>query len=103
MSDTHTIYPVLPEGESAAAEAAQHLADEGAALRGADAAEGVTPAPEGEDRPEAGESGLEYLGLHQMPFTAGSFTSSSTASISGPVGVIFTLIISMPSDSQMPK
>ena len=37
------------------------------------------------------------MGTHQMPLTASSEdTNSSTMSISGPVGVMGTLIISMP-------
>ena len=92
MSDTHTIYPVLPEGESAAAEAAQHLADEGAALRGADAAEGVTPAPEGEDRPEAGEgvpsvpAEPDHTEIPDVPAEEGSGDSAVVASISAESG-----------------
>ena len=43
-------------------------------------------------------SGFEYFGTHHMPLTAGSFTSSSTMSISGPVGVMGIVIISKPND-----
>ena len=42
--------------------------------------------------------GLEYFGTHHMPLTAGSFTSCSTRSMSGPVGVMGTVIISKPND-----
>ena len=44
-------------------------------------------------------SGLEYLGTHQMPFTAESFTASSTASISGPSSVMGIVMSSKPKDS----
>jgi len=48
--------------------------------------------------------GLEYLGTHQMPLMAGSEdTSCSTISMSGPVGSMGTLIISMPKYSVMAK
>ena len=48
--------------------------------------------------------GLEYFGTHQIPLIVSSLlTSSSTISISGPVGSIGTLIISMPKYSVMAK
>ena len=44
------------------------------------------------------------MGTHQIPLIASSEeTNSSTISISGPVGVIGTLIISMPKYSVMAK
>ena len=49
-------------------------------------------------------SGFENFGTHHMPLTdASDETSRSTSSISGPAGVIFTGIIFIPSDSQIPK
>ena len=48
-------------------------------------------------------SGLEYLGTHHIPLTAGSLTSSSTTSISGPVGSMGTVIMVMPKDSETLK
>ena len=48
--------------------------------------------------------GLEYFGTHQIPLIAGSvLTSSSTISMSGPAGVIGTLIISIPKYSVIRK
>ena len=41
-------------------------------------------------------SGLEYLGTHHIPFTAGSFITSSTMSMSGPSSFMGTVISSMP-------
>ena len=47
---------------------------------------------------------MEYFGTHQIPLMESSFLiSSSTISISGPVGVIGTLIISIPKYSVMAK
>lgn len=48
--------------------------------------------------------GLEYFGTHQIPLMASSSaTSFSTMSMSGPSGVIGTLIISTPKYSVTPK
>ena len=54
--------------------------------------------------PASRQKVLEYFGQHQMPRIAGSEPARrSMASISGPSGAMATGIISMPSDSQMPK
>ena len=47
--------------------------------------------------------GFEYFGTFQIPFTAGSFTYSSTASMSGPSAYIGTSISSIPKCSVTPK
>ena len=48
-------------------------------------------------------SGLEYLGTFHMPLTLGSRISSSTRSMSGPVGVMGMVMSSKPKDSVILK
>jgi hypothetical protein len=47
--------------------------------------------------------GFEYFGTHHIPFTAGSATSASTVSMSGPCPVIGTGTMRIPYSSQIAK